>query len=144
MDTTNIANWLRESDATRLAELWREADEVRRRFVGDAVHLRGLVEFSNYCVRGCAYCGLRASNQKVARYRLSADDVLSSAQHAASVGYGTVVLQSGEDPKLTSEWLSGVIRAIKEKTSLAVTLSVGERSQCAGRFGGEWNGASYP
>lgn len=129
MKPNNLITWLRETDATRLAELWREADAARERFVGDAVHLRGLVEFSNHCVRRCGYCGLRASNQKIPRYRLSAEDILSCARHATSVGYGTVVLQSGEDPGVEKDWLSGVIRAIKNETPLAVTLSVGERSR---------------
>ncbi|MFO7907354.1 MAG: [FeFe] hydrogenase H-cluster radical SAM maturase HydE [Pirellulaceae bacterium] len=129
MELNNIVTWLRENDATRLTELWREADAARGRFVGDAVHLRGLVEFSNHCVRRCGYCGLRAPNQKISRYRLSAEDILSCARHAASVGYGTVVLQSGEDPGIGKDWLSGVIRAIKGETPLAVTLSVGERSR---------------
>lgn len=128
MEKHDIISWLRETDATRLNELWREADEVRRQFVGDAVHLRGLIEFSNYCVRGCIYCGLRASNRNVSRYRLSTKELLSCAQHAAAVGYGTVVLQSGEDPQVTQEWLCNVIRSIKDHTALAVTLSVGERA----------------
>ena len=62
MDKTEILGWLRETDPERLAELWRRADETRRQHVGDAVHLRGLVEISNFCARQCAYCGLRAGN----------------------------------------------------------------------------------
>ena len=62
--------WLRETDEARLERLWAAADEVRRRYVGDAVHLRGLVEISNHCVRGCTYCGIRAGNRGVERYRV--------------------------------------------------------------------------
>ncbi len=129
MDHRQRLNWLRETDEQRLAELWRTADAVRRAHVGDAVHLRGLVEFSNYCARQCHYCGLRADNQAVQRYRMSADEILECARLAQSLGYGTVVLQSGEDYGTTGEWLAGVIRRIKSETSVAVTLSVGERSQ---------------
>ena len=71
-----LEHWLREEDGARLETLWAAADEARRRYVGDAVHLRGLVEISNYCVRGCTYCGIRAANRGVERYRLSADVVL--------------------------------------------------------------------
>ena len=56
----DILRWLGETDETRLAELWAAADAVRREAVGDAVHLRGLIEVSNHCVRTCAYCGVRA------------------------------------------------------------------------------------
>ena len=122
-----ILAWLRETEATRLKELWRRADETRRARVGDAVHLRGLVEISSFCVRQCAYCGLRAGNDQLTRYRLTADEIFDAAQMAVRFGYGTVVLQAGEDYGLSTEWVAGVVRRIKGETPLAVTLSLGER-----------------
>ncbi|MGA2245551.1 MAG: [FeFe] hydrogenase H-cluster radical SAM maturase HydE [Verrucomicrobiota bacterium] len=123
----DILRWLRESDPARLEELWQHADQTRRRHVGDAVYLRGLVEISNFCARQCAYCGLRAGNDRLARYRLVADEIFGAAQQAVKFGYGTVVLQAGEDYGLTAPWLEDIIRWIKNETPLAVTLSLGER-----------------
>lgn len=123
-----IESWLRETDRDRLRTLWRRADAARRSHVGDAVHLRGLIEFSNHCDRMCAYCGLRAGNREIRRYRLAAAEILQCAEQAVQLGYGTVVLQSGEDPGVDAGWMAEVIRTIKEQTSLAVTLSLGERS----------------
>lgn len=123
-----LLEWLREGDSARLEELWRQADETRRRTVGEWVHLRGLVEISNHCVRSCHYCGLRAGNRRVPRYRLSQEDILAAARDAREFGYGTVVLQAGEDPFLTGAWVEETIRLIKGETGLAVTLSLGERS----------------
>ena len=111
----------------RLAELWQRADATRRRHVGDAVHLRGLVEISNHCARQCAYCGLRAGNENLVRYRMLADEIIESAQQAVNFGYGTVVLQGGEDYGISTEWLAKIVRQIKKETPLAVTLSLGER-----------------
>jgi biotin synthase len=120
--------WLRETDAMRLEQLWAAADEARRRYVGDAVHLRGLVELSNYCVRGCTYCGIRAGNRGVERYRISADVALDCARKAVAFGYGTLVMQAGEDYGITQEWLTAVLRRIRGETSVAaITLSLGER-----------------
>jgi len=127
IDRDGILGWLRETDEARLDVLWDQADSVRRRAVGDAVHLRGLVEISNHCVRACAYCGLRAPNTGVTRYRMSGDEILSCARQAADLGYGTVVLQAGEDPGIGAEWMAAVVRRIKSETALAVTLSLGER-----------------
>ena len=104
------------------------ADNARQRNVGGEVYLRGLIEFSNYCIRLCKYCGLRAANTGLTRYRMSEDEILQCARQAVSFGYGTVVLQSGEDPGVTADWIGGVIRRIKTETSLAVTLSLGERT----------------
>ena len=127
LSQTEILSWLREEDPARLDELWRRADELRRATVGDAVHLRGLVEISNYCARQCAYCGLRAGNRPLERYRMTLEEILDSARQAVAFGYGTVVLQGGEDARLTREWITEVVRQIKAATPLAVTLSLGER-----------------
>lgn len=122
-----IGRWLREDDPRALERLWRAADTVRRARVGDEVHLRGLIELSNHCVRGCFYCGIRACAPGIERYRMTHDEVLACARQARDFGYGTVVLQSGEDPGLTRDGVASLVRRIKSATGLAVTLSLGER-----------------
>lgn len=124
-----IVAWLREADASRLAQLHAWADALRRYFVGDEVHLRGLVEISNHCARQCGYCGLRAGNAAIARYRMTADEIAACARQARALGYGTVVLQAGEDPGLGASFVAGVVRQVKRETGLAVTLSLGERCE---------------
>ncbi|MDN5347429.1 MAG: biotin synthase [Clostridia bacterium] len=106
--------------------LRRQADAVRAASVGDAVYLRGVIEFSNYCRCRCHYCGLRADNRKLARYRLSPEEILACARQGAELGYGTIVLQSGEDPYYTAEMIASLVKEIKSM-GLAVTLCVGER-----------------
>ena len=128
MDRNEIIDWLTEENPERLTRLWARADRVRRRHVGDEVHLRGLVEVSSHCVRRCAYCGLSAENRELSRYRMTAEEVLASAHDAVRYGYGTVVLQAGEDPELTGKWVAELVRRIKAETPLAITLSLGERS----------------
>jgi len=127
MPLAEIEAWLREDDPARLRELWRAADDLRRSFVGNEVHVRGLMEPSNHCVRSCTYCGLRAENAALPRYRLSTEQVLAAARQAHELGWGTLVIQAGEDYGLTREWVAELIRAIKRETPLAVTLSLGER-----------------
>ena len=58
------------ADAEAEEELAAAADRVRHAFVGDEVHLRGLIEFSSYCRQNCLYCGLRRDNEKAERFRL--------------------------------------------------------------------------
>ena len=122
-----VLTWLRETDEQRLETLWHWADAARRAHVGDAVHLRGLIELSNHCVRHCGYCGLRAPNAQLPRYRMTTDEILACARQAVAFGYGTVVLQSGEDPQLTTAWVTDLVRRIRAETPLAITLSLGER-----------------
>jgi len=128
-ERAELLRWLRETDPQRLETLWSLADRTRRQHVGDAVHLRGLIEISNHCVRTCRYCGLNARRRGLERYRMSAAEILDCARQAVAFGYGTVVLQAGEDDGLTTEFVADVVRRIKAETPLAVTLSLGERPE---------------
>lgn len=129
MGRDEILFWLKEEDPSRLAELWRRADEVRRENVGEEVHLRGLIELSNICRRNCLYCGIRAGRSDVSRYRMTREEVFESAGMAADFSYGTVVLQAGEDFGITPEFIAELVRGIKERFGLAVTLSLGEHPE---------------
>jgi len=125
----DILSWLLEEDPKKLEELWAEADRTRHECVGDDVHLRGLIEITNICSRECAYCGIRAPNSNVVRYKMSAFEIVECARMAKKFGYGTVVLQGGEDISISPDWIALVVREIKNETNLAVTLSLGERSE---------------
>lgn len=127
LDREQIAAWLREERKEKLALLWEWADGIRGRHVGDEVHLRGLIEISNHCSRQCHYCGLRSGNEELHRYRMTEGEIMASVSEAVGYGYGTVVMQSGEDEGIARDWMAGIIRRIRRETSLAVTLSLGER-----------------
>ena len=104
------------------------ADRVRRKYVGDGVHLRGLIEFTNICRRSCFYCGLRRENERAERYRLRPREIVRLAQNARGYGYRTVVLQGGEDGYWHVERLAPILREIRA-LGLVITLSIGERTE---------------
>ncbi len=107
--------------------LFREADRVRRHYVGDEVYLRGIIEFSGFCCRNCLYCGLRSENGAIHRYRIPDEEIVERAKTLRENLCTTVVLQSGEDPYYDTGRLCSIISRIKEETGLAITLSIGER-----------------
>ena len=116
------------TDATCSDELFAAADDVRRQYVGDEIHLRALIEFSNFCKNNCCYCGLRRDNKNIERYRIDEDTIFLLAQHAArNMELKTIVLQSGEDMFFTQEKLCNIIRKIKT-LDVALTLSIGEKT----------------
>lgn len=125
MERKEIISWLIAPDAQ---ELFARADEVRRRVCGEEVHLRGLLEFSNYCRRNCHYCGLRRDNAGLGRYRMSNEEIYEAGKKAVALGYKTLVLQSGEDPALCVDELCGLVKRIKRDLGCAVTLCIGERT----------------
>lgn len=107
--------------------LFDKADSVRKQYVGDAVHLRGLIEFSNICRNNCLYCGIRRGNAQVCRYRMTEEEIIETARKAVNLGFKTIVMQSGEDMYYDTSRMCRIIEAIK-KHDVAVTLSIGERT----------------
>ncbi|MBL4903087.1 MAG: [FeFe] hydrogenase H-cluster radical SAM maturase HydE [Desulfocapsa sp.] len=108
-------------------ELFALADQVRKNIFGNEVYIRAVVEFSNVCNKKCFYCGLRAPNLKIHRYRLDMETILEAAGTAASKGARTIVLQSGDDFSYTKGQIGELVKNIKSQHDVAVTLSVGDR-----------------
>lgn len=116
-----------EQAEKRLAEL---ADKVRRKYYGDKVFLRGLIEISSYCRNDCLYCGIRRSNRAAERYRLTPDEILSCAENGYKLGFRTFVMQGGEDAYFTDDVMCGIISRLRRSfPDCAITLSLGERSR---------------
>ena len=101
------------SDYENEPELLKQADQVRHDFVGDEVHLRGLIEFSNICRNNCCYCGIRRDNKLLKRYRLEPDELIETARKAANIGFKTIVMQSGEDLYFTKDVLPTLLKKLK-------------------------------
>lgn len=118
--------------AEDFSKYYRLADEVTREYHGDEVCLRAIIEFSNYCIRECKYCGLNAHNRSLIRYRMEDREIESLAKAAYDAGYLTVVLQAGEDPEFTAKRIARIVFNIKSQIgdeSFAVTISAGEMNR---------------
>jgi biotin synthase len=110
--------------------LFEKAVEQRKKYYGTDIYIRGLIEFTNYCKNNCYYCGIRAANNNLTRYRLSEDDILLCCKTGYELGFRTFVLQGGEDMYYTDKLICEIVSKIKsEYPDCAVTLSIGERSK---------------
>ena len=121
--------------STSTPELMHRANQVCRRTYGNEVFLRGLIEFTNFCVMDCHYCGIRQSNARAHRYRLTVEQIVGLADAGWKYGLKTFVLQGGEDPWFTADRIVEILEGIREATGGegAVTLSVGIRSKAVYR-----------
>lgn len=123
---------LLNSDGAVKEELFRNAREIKQQEIGNRVHFRGLVEFSNICGKNCYYCGIRRSNKNVRRYQLTDEQILDAARFAHAQRYGSLVLQSGEveSPSFTGR-IEHLLREIKKLSAgtLGITLSLGEQQR---------------
>lgn len=112
--------------------LYDYAAQVKQRHVGNKVYYRGLIEYSNRCVKNCFYCGVRRDNKNVDRYTLEDSEVIAAARLAHKKQFGSLVLQSGERcDNYFVEKVAFLLREIKKETGgeMHVTLSMGEQSR---------------
>src|SRR6056297_3099440 len=128
--TDDLVEILAVRDADYNQQLFNLAETATRQYFGSHVHLRGIIEFSNVCVKHCAYCGIGAHNSSAVRYRMSDDEIMNAVRTILDYDIHTVVLQSGEDPENTPEHIEKLIRRIRKISNIAITLSLGE-------YGGE-------
>jgi biotin synthase len=123
-----LVDILASDEMTFYNEILPYAFQVRKKYLGNKVWIRGIIEFSNYCLRNCLYCGLRRENKNLKRYRMSIEEILTCAKKIIDTGIKTIVLQSGDDFFYKKEDICKIINLIKsyDKT-VAITLSIGER-----------------
>ena len=125
----NIVLLLQSSEEDR-ALLFKKSAEIKKRFIGNKVWFRGLIEFSNLCSKDCLYCGIRKGNKNLTRYNLSDDEILAAARFAYENQYGSIALQSGEiESPYVTDRIENLLHRIKElsDSKLGVTLSLGEQ-----------------
>lgn len=108
-------------------ELFALAAETKKQVFGEQVFLRAVIEFSNHCNKRCQYCGLRAPNREIARYRMDRETILDAVDAAAANGVGTIVLQSGDDFRYDTDFIGEIVKEISSRHDIAITLSVGDR-----------------
>lgn len=121
---------LKTEDAEAIDYLHQEAVKVSQAIYGNKVYIRGLIEFTNYCKNDCYYCGIRRSNGKADRYRLTKEQILECCQVGYELGFRTFVLQGGEDPYFTDDRICEIVSSIRTTfTDCAITLSIGEKEK---------------
>lgn len=115
-----------------LQTLYDAAYAVKAKTVGRVVYYRGLIEFSNRCIKNCRYCGIRRDNDEVERFDTAREDILAMAKWSYENRYGSLTLQSGErQDEAFIAYIEGLVRDIKELShgELGITLCVGEQSE---------------
>lgn len=128
LNKEDILYVLESKDKIEFDALIKTADVIRKECVGDRIEIRAAIEFSNYCIKNCNYCGLRRDKNQF-RYRMKEDEILKEVDKLYKLGIKTVILQSGEDPYYTTEKIISIIKKIKQKYKMGITLSIGERTE---------------
>lgn len=130
----HLRYWCEQAGAEERRRLSAAANEMRERHYGKAVYFRGLIEFSSFCKNDCYYCGIRRSNGKAVRYRLTPEEILTCCAQGYRLGFRTFVLQGGEDAWFNDDRLCEIVASIRRAyPDCAITLSLGEREKTSYR-----------
>ena len=132
LNRDDIEFLLSVSEEEDIQKLYNHAYKIKCENVSNCVYLRGIIEFSNICIKDCNYCGIRKSNKNVKRFQMDREEIINAAVWAWENNYGSVVLQSGErsNPEFVS-FVAEVLKEIKARTDnqLGITISLGEQSK---------------
>ena len=123
---------LGRTEQDELKQLYDAAYEVKKEWVGNVDYYRGLLEFSNRCIKNCCYCGIRRGNRSVERFDTPKQDILAMARWCYEQQYGSITLQSGErQDEAFIDYVEELLRDIKSigGGALGITLCVGEQTK---------------
>lgn len=130
LSSDELTEIIKNSDPDIKSYLFNKADDKRKQIYGNKVFIRGLIEISNICRNNCYYCGIRAENKNIERYRLTEEQIIECCKIGYKIGFRTFVLQGGEDEFYNDDRLCCIIEKIKSLyPDCALTLSLGERSE---------------
>ena len=90
-----------------------EAARIHREENGNILTATAMLGYDNICKNQCLYCGMRAGNSAVKRYRLDQEEVIRWIGVAQAKGFGRLFLVSGEDPKYGFDHLLAIVNAAK-------------------------------
>ena len=110
---------------------WRElAPKARECCVkanGEAIKVSALLGYSNICKNHCLYCGMRADNTCLRRYRMTKEDMIAAGTASADAGFGRLFLVSGEDPLFPFADLLEIVSCLHRR-GVFLSLACGEFS----------------
>jgi biotin synthase len=107
------------------AGLHEEARIATEAEFGDKVFVRGVIEISNYCRQNCHYCGMRREHRDLARYRIPYEQLLELILERRPSYVTDLNLQAGEDPKAAREIALPLLRELKARTNLGLSVGLG-------------------
>ena len=108
LDKANRAKGLTHREAAILLEcedeelierMFKMAEDIKKRFYGNRIVMFAPLYLSNYCVNGCLYCPYHLKNKKIARKKLTQEEIKREVVALQDLGHKRLALEAGEDPK---------------------------------------------
>lgn len=120
-----ILEILRMPDEQFREEIMPQAEQTAERTFHRTLRVTSMMGYTNICKNNCLYCGMRAGNPALPRYRTPPEQVTACFLDAADHGYGRAFLIAGEDPLYGFDNLLSIVRTLKER-GMYISLACGE------------------
>jgi biotin synthase len=117
------------SNGSAQERLHQRAAAAAREEFGNKVFVRGVVEISNFCRENCQYCGMRRDNARLRRYRAKYDQLAELTIEHCPASITDINLQAGEDPVAVREVAIPLIKILRQRTSLGISVCLGTLNQ---------------
>ena len=85
-------------DPEILDEIYKLANEIKHKFYGNRIVMFAPLYLSNYCVNGCVYCPYHLKNKRIARRKLTQEEIRREVVALQDMGHKRLAVESGEDP----------------------------------------------
>ena len=82
----------------KIQELYDLAQQIKKDFYGNRIVMFAPLYLSNYCVNGCVYCPYHLKNKKIARKKLTQEEIVKEVTALQDMGHKRLAIEAGEDP----------------------------------------------
>ena len=82
----------------KIEELYALAEQIKKDFYGNRIVMFAPLYLSNYCVNGCGYCPFHLKNKKIARKKLTQEEIVKEVTALQDMGHKRLAIEAGEDP----------------------------------------------
>jgi 7,8-didemethyl-8-hydroxy-5-deazariboflavin synthase CofH subunit len=115
--TAEEGSALFSAEGGSLQRLLSQADDLRRRRVGDRVTyvVNRNINFTNVCVKRCGFCAFSRGHRAEQGYFLPREEVLRRVRQAWELGATEVCIQAGLPPRIDGSFYIDLCAAIKRE-----------------------------
>lgn len=107
--------------------LFEKAVIYRDKYYGKEIQLRHFIDLSTICSRNCNWCAFRNENEKLQRFRMSANDVVETIGNISNKGTNEIILKSGIDTEFDKDVVAYIIYSAKQRKNIKISLCLGDR-----------------
>ncbi|QQR97449.1 MAG: 2-iminoacetate synthase ThiH [Sphingobacteriales bacterium] len=111
-DALQLFKHVLDADKIELQAYLEKSKQLTRERFGNTIQLFAPLYLSNECQNICTYCGFSLDN-KLKRKTLTDNEILEEAKVLKSLGFDAVLLVTGEDYRVDTQYIINAIKLLK-------------------------------